>query len=215
MQRFCLLSPALILLPILALACNSGEEPAPIPTATAQAATATRPPATNPPQPGATPTLPPVEGTIDPLGFGSTDPVTVKANPDPPVGVSLLTALRTGAHPEQGGWDRIVFEFQGSLPYADIRYVPAVMQCGSGAPVQVTGTNILLVRLQPANAHTEAGQPTLPSQTIPGPGNAVLQGRSACDFEAHVDWAFGIKGMQRFKVTTLTNPSRLVIDVKW
>jgi hypothetical protein len=48
-----------------------------------------------------------------------------------------------------------------------------------------------------------------------GPGNAILQARSACDFEAHVDWAIGVKARQRFKVTTLTNPPRVVIDVKW
>ena len=219
MHRLSLL-PVILLLTLVALACtNDAPAPATTPTApSTPSATATRPPAATPPSPttapGASPTLPPVEGTIDPLGFGGTDPVTVKANPDPPVGVSILRAIRMGAHPELGGWDRIVFEFQGSLPYADIRYAPSAIQCGSGAPVQLPGAAILLVKFQPADAHTAAG-PTLPAQTLPGPGNAVLQGRSACDFEAHVDWAFGVKGVQRFKVTTLSNPARVVIDVKW
>jgi hypothetical protein len=179
------------------------------------AATAT---ATRPPTAGATvtaTTLPPVDGTVDPLGFGGTDPVVLKSNPDPISGAATLRAVRVGSHPEQGGWDRIVFEFADVRPAGQVRYAPQAVQCGSGMNVPLPGTAVLLVEFEPANAHTEAGQPTVINRTIGGPGRAILGATQICDFEAHVDWALGLVSQQRFKVTTLSNPTRVVIDIKW
>jgi hypothetical protein len=78
----------------------------------------------------------------------------------------------------------------------------------------VRGAAILNVQMIPANAHDDNGRSTIDSTQITGPGNAILEARSTCDFEADVTWAIGVKARQRFKVTTLTNPVRLVIDVK-
>jgi hypothetical protein len=217
---------AVSLLAALVLACSGDDTPAatatPSPAATAAP---TRPPATatvtSPPATATTavatplPTFPPVEGTIDPLGFGGTEPIDVKSNPDPLTSAALLRAVRVGAHPELGGWDRIVFEFADVLPPANIRYAANVAQCGSGMPVQLPGTAVLLVTMQTTNAHTEAGQPTVANRQIEGPGNAILQSRQICDFEAVVQWAIGVDGMQRFKVTRLESPTRIVIDIKW
>jgi hypothetical protein len=69
------------------------------------------------------------------------------------------------------------------------------------------------VSFQATNAHTEAGQPTTPRQ-IAGPGGVIVQGQLSCDFEAQVEWAIGVKAKQRFKVTRLSSPTRLVIDIK-
>jgi hypothetical protein len=197
-------------LTLAATACSgdSGSKtPTTVPSSTA--ATATLPPAT------AT-TSPPVDGTIDPLGFGGTEPVHVKSNPDPISGAATLTDVRVGGHPEQGGWDRVVFEFKDVLPEADIAYTTGpVSSCGSGQAVQVQGQAILTVRLFPANSHNDAGQLTIKSQDLTGPGNEVLQVKQYCDFEAVNQWAIGVKQPQRFKVTTLQNPTRLVIDIKW
>jgi hypothetical protein len=119
-----------------------------------------------------------------------------------------------GAHPEQGGWDRIVFEFADVLPPGEIKYVDSAAQCGSGAPVSIPGASAILhVSFQTTNAHTEAGQPTTPRQ-VNGPGNVIVQSQQNCDFEALVNWAVGVKAKQRFKVTRLTNPTRVVIDIK-
>jgi hypothetical protein len=155
-----------------------------------------------------------VDGTVAPQNFGATDPVTVKSNPDPFQGIAILRDVRLGVHPEEGGWDRIVFEFAGALPPGSIAYVAAVDACGSGQPVTVKGSAVMLVRFNQATAHTEAGQPTIPSPTIAGPGDTILEARRTCDFEGEVAWALGIKGRQRFKVTSLANPPRVVIDIK-
>ena len=140
--------------------------------------------------------------------------MTIKSNPDPISGAALLRAVRVGAHPELGGWDRIVFEFADVLPAGEIKYVDSTSQCGSGAPVSIPGAAAILeVTFQPANAHTEAGQATTPRQ-ITGPGGVIVQSQMHCDFEAHVNWAIGVKAKQRFKVTRLSSPTRLVIDIK-
>ena len=186
-----------------------GQTPAPTaprPAATQQTGTT--------PAPTATASQAPVDGTVDPLGFGGTDPVTIKSNPDPISEQAVLRDVRVGAHPEQGGWDRIVFEFANVRPEGDIRYVQQATQCGSGFNVPLSGSAVLLVRFTATRAHTDAGQSTIPSRDISGPGGVILQSRQICDFEAHVDWAIGVRSQQRFKVTNLTNPMRVVIDIK-
>jgi hypothetical protein len=155
-----------------------------------------------------------VDGTIAPQNPGNTDPVTVKANPDPPRGQAILRDVRLGVHPEEGGWDRIVFEFAGDLPPGRIEYVESAVGCGSGLPVPVRGAAVLSVRFDQTAAHTEAGQPTVARTSIAGPGATILEARQTCDFEGEVTWAVGVKGRQRFKVTLLDNPRRVVIDVR-
>jgi hypothetical protein len=142
-------------------------------------------------------------------------PVTLKSLPDPITGAALLTDVRVGAHPEEGGWDRIVFEFRDVRPEGDIRYIQGqAIGCGSGLPIPVQGQAILQVKFTPADAHNSAGQSTIRSNHITGPGNVILESRQTCDFEADVTWHIGLRSQQRFKVTTLSNPTRVVIDVK-
>lgn len=219
----------LVALPLLLsfglVACSGdSEEVDPTPTPSTQQTAAARTPtaATTPPagnSPTASPTsvgtsAPPVDGTVAPQNAGDTVPVTIKANPDPAPKVGVLTDVRVGAHPEQEGWDRIVFEFADILPPGEVRYVTSAVQCGSGETQQLPGAAVLQVAFTTATAHTDAGQPTIKSREITGPGNAILKSVQTCDFEAHVTWAVGIKAQQRFKVTLLSNPTRVVIDVK-
>ncbi|MGH2607857.1 MAG: AMIN-like domain-containing (lipo)protein, partial [Tepidiformaceae bacterium] len=96
----------------------------------------------------------------------------------------------------------------------EIEYVPSVSQCGSGNPVALQGSAVLSVTIQGAAQHTDAGQQTFAQQTVDGPGNTILEAKQHCDFEALLGWAMGLKGEQNFKVTTLQDPPRLVIDVK-
>jgi hypothetical protein len=51
---------------------------------------------------------------------------------------TLLVDVRIGEHPNDG-FDRIVFEFDGPVPDADIEYVDGVEQCGSGESVAIPG----------------------------------------------------------------------------
>jgi hypothetical protein len=174
-------------------------------TATSTSGTTTNTPAT---------AAPTTDGTVAPQNPGSTDPVTTKPNPDPPTGVPQLVDVRMGIHPENGGWERIVFEFEGGLPPAEVRYVESASECGSGDEVELDGEATLTVTFQGAAQHTDAGTPTFDEQEVPGPGNTIVEAKQSCDFEAVLAWAMGIESEQNFKVTTLQSPPRLVIDVK-
>jgi hypothetical protein len=139
------------------------------------------------------------------------------SDPNPITGPATLVDLRLGHHEEEGGFERIVFEFEGDLrPSATIEYVTAVSECGSGKTVMLEGRAILKVRMLDAYAHTPQGQPTLDFQEVDTPpgGMTILQGVQTCDFEAHVEWAFGLPGEQEFRAYTLEDPQRIVIDIQ-
>lgn len=181
-------------------------------TATTLVTPTVKPNSTTPASPAAGATA---EGTVDPLGAGQTTPWVVKPSKEPVAGIATVKAIRMGVHPEEGGWERIVFEFDGSAwPPATVQYVEQALSCGSGQPVQgLKGAAILQVAFISAQAHDNAGKATIPN-TITGPGTTVLNGVQACDFEGHVTWDFALTGKQAFKVSTLNNPPRVVIDVK-
>lgn len=164
------------------------------------------PPATVGPVPTATPAPPPA--------FGSTEPIDVAARPDPPAGTAVLTDVRIGAHTEEGGYDRIVFEFSDSLPAGVVAYVDVAVQCGSGFTTALAGEAVLLVRLMPAQAHDDAGQPTTAARELPGTGLALLEAKSVCDFEGQVAWALGVRARRPFRVLRLAGPTRLVVDLQ-
>ena len=145
---------------------------------------------------------------------GSTDSVSFLAAPNPAPEPALLVDVRVGAHPEDGGFDRIVFEFEeGQRPSGLVGYKEEVAQCGSGQPVDPAGSHILAVHFDFTNAHTEAGELSIPSTEVTGPANSILEAVSTCDFEAVVEWAVGTNGEKPFTVTLLEDPNRVVIDV--
>lgn len=125
---------------------------------------------------------------------------------------ALLKAVRTGKHEFH---DRVVFEFEGNaLPGYVVEYVDKpVRDCGHGEVVPVGGDGFLMVTLQPANAHTEAGNPTVQNRQQ-NPNLAVLKElKLVCDFEAQVQWVLGLESPNRYRVMELTNPGRLVVDI--
>lgn len=140
-------------------------------------------------------------------------------------GLETVETQRPGSPPavlrdvraaSQEGFDRVVFEFEGSaVPGYRVGYVdPPAVQCGSGEPVEVAGAALLQVRLDPAQAHTEAGEATVRERER-RPGLPVLQEmESICDFEADVTWALGLTARSRFRVQELGGPPRLVVDIE-
>jgi hypothetical protein len=194
----------------------ANETPGESPTNTPDAETPTGEPETETPEPGDPTPPPPTDGTVDPLGFGQTEDWSVKPWPtDPATEVAVLKEVRLGVHPEEGGWERIVFEFEGDeVPGGVIGYVEEAAQCGSGETVELEGEAILGIRLEGAQAHDDDGNVTVNMLEFEGPGGAIIEGMQACDFEAHVDWFLGMDEVSRFKVTRLEGPARLVVDIK-
>lgn len=196
-----------VLLLVLVLTAGCGGEQAttgPPPTDTpAPADTATAPADTAPPA------APPAEDTT---GSEWTAGITAWTPPQP-VRAATLQAVRTGRHE---GFDRTVFEFAGdTLPGYHVEYIDEpVRQCGSGAPVSMAGEGWLEVRFSSAQAHTDAGQPTVEDRER-APSLPVLKELTlTCDFEGQVTWVLGLAAPNRYRVLRLNSPPRLAVDVR-
>ena len=117
-----------------------------------------------------------------------------------------------------GGYDRVVFEFTGgsdSVPGYRVEYTTKpVQRCGSGDPVAVAGTGRLIVRFEPAQAHDEHGNLTPAERHRTAGLPAVRELTLICDFEGQVAWVLGIAAPSEYRVSELTGPTRLVLDVR-
>ena len=146
------------------------------------------------------------------LDGASTTPVSV---PYPQIETAQLTDVTVGSHE---GYDRVVLTFDGELPGYDIGYVDGpVIEDGSGDPIELGGTHAISVRVSPASGAKLDGENVEMTYDGPdrvdGPGNPVVEVVRAGDFEAQITWAIGVDGEQPFKVSTLTGPTRIVVDV--
>lgn len=122
-----------------------------------------------------------------------------------------LVDVRAAHH---DGVDRIVFEFEGGLPGHQIGYVRRLHADGSGRRVHVPGQAILRVRFRPARAHDDQGRPTAgPRRQAIALPNLVAAVRSG-DFEADTTYGLGLARRARVSVSTLTSPSRVVLDIR-
>jgi hypothetical protein len=131
----------------------------------------------------------------------------------PGAATAVLRDVRVAGHE---GFDRVVFEFEGAaVPGYHVEYVDRpVRQCGSGDAVPVAGDGWLLVRLTPAQAHTDEGEPTAgPRERRVGLTN-LKEVESICDFEGEVAWVLGVGSPNRYRVLELSGPARLVVDVR-
>jgi hypothetical protein len=124
--------------------------------------------------------------------------------------------LRDVRAARQKGFDRVVFEFRGRrLPGYRVEYVDKpVGQCGSGEVASIAGDGWLRVRLLPAQAHTKAGEATVKNREQRLRLGVLREMESTCDFEAEVEWVLGVASPNRFRVLELSNPTRLIVDVK-
>ena len=119
------------------------------------------------------------------------------------------------------GYDRVVFEFAGdSVPGYRVEYTTKpVQRCGSGDPVTVAGSGRLVVRFEPAQAHDAPGSlapvSLAPAERHRTPGlPSVRELTLICDFEGQVAWVLGIAEPSEYRVSELTGPARLVLDVR-
>lgn len=138
----------------------------------------------------------------------TTGEVEISGPTAPPV--ATLHTVRTAAH---DGFDRIVFAYDGPIPGVRARYDDAPTRCGSGEPAALGTPAALAVSMQPAAAHTDAGEPTVSAPDASGLA-MVQRLASTCDFEGEVAWALGVEERRPYRVFTLSDPSRIVVDVR-
>lgn len=133
-----------------------------------------------------------------------------EASAPPPTPV--LVAVRASHH---GDVDRVVFEFRGGLPTSrQVQYVDRLTADGSGRPVRVAGQALLRVRLEPAQAHTDAGAATAAPRRVAYALPNVLTAVRSGDFEAVTTYGLGLARRTPFTVSTLQSPPRVVIEVR-
>lgn len=112
-------------------------------------------------------------------------------------------------------YDRFIVRFSVGNPSYRVRYVNQVIQDGSGDSVTLEGTHFLNIRFFSARAHTENSGASVGGPKVRTPRFASLrQMKLVGDFEGVVTYALGIQGEKRFRVFRLTNPARLVVDIK-
>jgi hypothetical protein len=123
----------------------------------------------------------------------------------------LLQAVRAASGVD---YDRVVFEFSDAVPGYHIEYIDKpVRDCGAGEVRAIEGDAWLEVRLNPANAHTEQGQPTISERELRPALPIVREVERTCDFEAVVTWVIGTTSPHRYRAFELATPPRLVIDI--
>ncbi len=174
----------------------------PAPTATAPSA-----PAPSPPVPG-------------PTGGGTTGAPPFVADTRPDTGTSTgpdvgtLSDLRLGAHP---GYDRVVLEFDGpDTPGWRVRYVDRAIEDGSGLVLPVDGDTILEITCSPVTYPFDGRNPFTGPQALRVAGTTAVVGVSRWGiYEGDLQAFVGISGGEHpFRAFDLSNPARVVIDVR-
>lgn len=127
--------------------------------------------------------------------------------------MTTLQAVRTASH---DAYERIVFAFEPDwLPGFKVEYIDRpVRQCGSGEVVDLPGDAWLSIRLEPAQAHTEAGAPTITDRSRVLNYENIKALKMICDFEGQVEWVVAVAAPNEYRTLELKAPVRLVIDVK-
>lgn len=197
-----LVSLALISPLLLAAGCGSATQTAaPSPAASADPVTTT---------PLPTPSTSPAPSAV---AAGLLPPTSTKEiEVDRPIDTQpTVTGARFGKHK---GFDRVVIDLKGGLPGYTARWVPKLVQDGSGDQVDVKGGAYLQLTITPAVAHTEAGKPTWTGgpifQTKLGNVQNVVK---TGDFEGVVSVGVVLDRKAPFRVLEQKNPYRLVVDI--
>jgi len=124
--------------------------------------------------------------------------------------VPVITAIRTGTHPECG-YDRIVFNIRGPMPGYDIRYVSKAVADAIGPAGAVPGKWYLLITIHPAQGHSRSGASTI-ARRSKVTGYPMLSGYAVTgDFDGVLSVAVGLAKPTAFRVGRLAN--RLYVDV--
>ncbi|MEX1022306.1 MAG: LysM peptidoglycan-binding domain-containing protein [Dehalococcoidia bacterium] len=134
-------------------------------------------------------------------------------------GAGVITDVRIAQHQ---GFDRIVFEFadewenitvSDGVPGFTVGYVASADECGSGFGVSTEGSSMLRVNFPRAYVYDpNTGESTVPTEFTED-HQVVLQAQEICGFEGQSTWILGVDGVQAYRISELSTPTRLVIDV--
>jgi hypothetical protein len=121
-----------------------------------------------------------------------------------------ITRVATGRH---AGYDRFVVEFaNGPVPRFEVvpQDDPRFVRDGSGEEITLEGDAGVSIALRDVDVTTVVPRSVDASPGLPAIREVALVGA----FEGVVSFGLGVDGDAAVKVTTLTGPSRLVVDVR-
>ncbi len=123
-----------------------------------------------------------------------------------------VTNVRVAAN---DGFDRVVFDLEGEgTPGWRIEYVDEALDDGSGHPVEVDGGAVLSVRVAGVGMPFETGVEEFSGSPVTLDGTAVQEVVYRFVFEGYSTAFVGVDEQRPFRVFTLENPLRLVVDVQ-
>jgi hypothetical protein len=158
------------------------------------------------PAAGPAPTPTPAAGPQEAWTASATDRVRTMSGP------VVLGDLRVGVN---AGFDRVVLEFEGgSVPGYRVEYTDDVSHCGSGDRVRLAGDRMLAITLRGTQAHDERGQATVQPRERRLQMPLIKAYEFSCDFEGVTQVVLGVVSGNRYRVTELQNPTRLIVDVQ-
>jgi hypothetical protein len=137
----------------------------------------------------------------------STQPRVVE---HPPADSGKLITLRAGRH---AGYDRVVFQLHGPIPYYSVRYVPQVHLDGSGHPLRLRGAAFLEVVIR-APTHDEHYRPVLTPTRLRPDFPTLREVDAPGSFEGQTTAGIGVSYRAPFRILELAKPTRIVIDLK-
>jgi hypothetical protein len=111
--------------------------------------------------------------------------------------------------------DRVMLEFSTmGVPAYSAEYVTGpITECGSGKEVKSTGKAWLQLRIQPAQAHSPEGTPTIKDNVADLSGTNVKKVYVTCDFEGQMTLVLALEAKTPFHVSRLEGPTRIVFDI--
>jgi hypothetical protein len=132
------------------------------------------------------------------------DATTARAN---------IVDVRVGEHAD---YDRVVLEFNTGTPELELAPAePPFVQDASGLPIEVDGEAYLRLRMRGGTKQQEDGTSSYDGPTNFDPEFSQLVDLvEGGDFEAQSTWYLGLNAETCARVTLLTDPHRLVIDVE-
>lgn len=156
-----------------------------------------------------------VAGGVD-AASGCGDPGdTAAVNDGFPQRLSSLVGadIRTGAH---ACFERVVLELQGSgeLPGYSVAYQDdPIVESPSGAVVEVAGDATLVLSVGVWMTSIEGAGYQGPHELFPANVTNIAELELIENFEGQSAWAIGLDRQRPFRVSTLTDPVRIVIDI--
>jgi hypothetical protein len=118
----------------------------------------------------------------------------------------------------EGDVERVVFEFQGpQAPSHEVRWVERpIYTAGEGAEVEIDGEAILEIAMVPASPARIDGEEVEQVYTggdiVQGAGGVINEAVMFGAFESRLEWAIGLQREVPYRVSALTNPTRVVVQ---